>query len=229
MRDNLTVPMLEITDGRGNLLPNAGKLVLATMFFPHDAKARGVYAEALVAGTATHIGLRNPKFGMAVAGDLLMILWELKHMEKPDSLRKAVEVWSGRRRGDLKDGGRGGPIPVSRSVILQAWSRYKGVSPLCAAGHLHVHAAKLDPADYQRQWGAFLDAFANSANLLSTLAVAEAFRDFGEEHFPPWGRSRTGLALKPTLDPATTWRTPPDLKLPEMVLELSFGLFPVRP
>lgn len=244
------MPVLDISDRRGNWLPDTGWRTLAVVISPHDAEAHAACLAALGDQEKTRSAiierLRESMFGIAVAGDLLLLIRALALAGKPASVERAVQLWMRRHARQKKLSGRG--VPASRAAVRAAWSRWRPVSPLCAAVRFRVLAAatvasqteprlrslaKLEAnecltrddsillrKDYQRQAEDFFTAF-DPAHLPATLALAESFRAFGERHFSSVGRTRTARASRPTLDPAETWRVPPDLELPDRVPPLA--------
>lgn len=201
-------------------MPDAGERVLAAMAFPDDAEARAGWMAGLAHAAATRNHARAPArhkrlskalFGMTVAGDLLILIRALALAGKPASLEVAARLWARSRALDKKFGGR--PVPASRRAIMYAWSRFKPSAPLCAAGRF-LMLADGKGKTLPEQFALFLNAFLDPARLPSTLLLAEYFREFGERHHPLVGRTRTGAALRPVLDPATCWRPPGDLSLP---------------
>jgi hypothetical protein len=226
-----TPPILKITDGKGNFLPEAPFIVLATMFYPDDLKRRELYLEAnlgrllieietaiprdlAIEAAAAAAGLdssinhaSNSAYGMTVSGDLLLHIINAALYSPTDaSLERAIRVWcEDQARGKTHEG-RG--VAASPRSVKSAWSRFKPVAHLCAAWRLsHIQsAAEWDPTDPE--------------TLLRFLAVAEGLREFGEWHRPPSGRTGSKPSRTPTLDPETTWKLPPDLTIPPVVLSV---------
>jgi hypothetical protein len=220
-------PVLEITDGNGNLLPDATNRVLATMFHPADARQREHTIEtfnlredlcaidslpeepvqlseksAIVTGSA--IGeLASETYGVHVAGDLLLLILSAAIQSPKDaSLARAVRVWgTDQARGRTIDGKA---VAASERSILAAWSRFKPVAHLCAAFILDF-----DPQAVERT--------TLLQDLPRFLAIAESYRSLGEKHHPPAGRKGSKpLTRATTLDPLKSWRVPADLKLLEV-------------
>jgi hypothetical protein len=217
-------PILEISDGQGNLVPDAIFRVIATMcyhddpgqrqrtFETLDLKARydgaGPVSEDLlslvqdlaVEAESTISGLAGSGHGIWVAGDLLLlILSAATYSPRDASLARAIRVWC--RDHALRRTVGGYYIPASERDVRAAWKRFKPVAHLCAA--LHVN---FDPLEVEKS--------TLLTDLPSFLAIAEKYRVFGENHHPPGGRTGSKPLARTTLDSLETWHLPPDLKLP---------------
>jgi hypothetical protein len=221
-------PILEITDGRGNLIPMASHVVLATMFYPDDNDKRQHYLETMHAKVLLEAGVPLSKmrknfaarlaeefessadsaagsgYGVTVAGDLLLFIINASpHSPKDASLERAVRVWSeDQALGKTVDGHS---VAASRRSIISAWSKFKPVAHLCAAWRLSQHEAPTSNPAVPEE-------------LANFLAFSETLRLLGEGHHPPAGRTGSKPHLDSTLDPETTWRTPSDLALPQVTL-----------
>jgi len=216
-------PILEITDGRGKFHPMASFVVLATMFYPDDQDKRRQYLETMYAKVLLEAGAPLSKmrknfavrlaeefessadsaagsgYGVTVAGDLLLFIISASlHSPKDASLERAVRVWSEDQA--LGRTGDGHSVAASRRSIMGAWSKFKSVAHLCAAWRLSQHEARASNPAVPEE-------------LANFLAFAETLRLLGERHHPPAGRTGSKPHLDSTLDPETTWRTPPDLEL----------------
>jgi hypothetical protein len=225
-----SAPVLDITDGRGNLLPDAIFRVLATMFHPQDPEERSRCIETLAIRARFEAGgslspnpsavsdaigeqaeramqrLAEGAYGASVAGDLLLlILNAAAHSPKDASLARAMRVWcQDQARGRTH---RGAAVAASERSLRVAWIRHKPVAHFCAAWQLHRdfgEDSKIDPL----------------RNLPNFLAVAEALRIQGELHHPPTGRTGSKAGKFTTLDPRQTWHLPSDLKLPDIYLKI---------
>jgi hypothetical protein len=222
-------PILDITDGRGELLWHAQFRVLSTMFHPDDEEQRERLFQAMVMAAIANAGERIPRelvsffkspeetewlmnsasesgYGVAVTGDLLLGIINARFQSPKDaSLARAIRTWcEDQARGKTSDGRS---VPASERSLRDAWKRFKPVAHLCAAWQLHQDlgaASKIDP----------------SADLLNFLAAAEALRTQGEMHHPPAGRTGSKPAKFSTLDPQQTWHLPSDLKLPTIYLRV---------
>lgn len=216
--------VLEITDGKGKLLLAAPFIVLATMFYPDDPRLRVRFSEVLSAQALLQIEAPIPRklaipasvaagaiegvldeasesaHGVAVAGDILLfVINAALYSPEHASVARAIAVWcEDQALGKTKAGGY---VAASPRSVKAAWSRFKPVAHLCGAYNLFQNDqnAALNPADPE--------------TLLNFLAVAEALRIRGEAHHPPSGRKGSKPSRTPTLDPATTWKTPSDLAL----------------
>jgi len=224
-------PVLEISDGRGKLLPFANLLVLATILHPDDAETRDWLFESLVARTVIERRGSLPRtlrrlatersvqadslieratkanaYGVAVAGDLLMfIATAAAYSPKNASLARAVRAWcEDQTKGRTHDGGK---VAASPRAVRAAWARFKSIAHLCAAFRLQ--------SDLGEQFELY-----DRRKLPNFLAAAEAFRIFGEHHHPPIGRFVSRRSKATTLDPEGTWHLPSDLPLPAVFLEV---------
>jgi hypothetical protein len=111
-------PVLEITDGKGNLQSAAPFIVLATMFHPDDPEQRELFLEAHLgkllieirapiprkqaikaAAAAAEIDRTNDRasysgYGMTVSGELLLFIMNAAlYSPKEASLARAIRVW----------------------------------------------------------------------------------------------------------------------------------------
>ena len=221
-----TPPILEITDGKGNLLSDAFFTVLATMFHPDNPEQRRRFLEAPSAIAQIEIGApilwksipaaaecesvldqaSDAGYGMTVSGDLLLfIMSAARHSPKDASVARAIWVWcEDQARGKTHEGRA---VAASPRSLKAAWSRFKPVAHLCGAWR-----------NFTTEQIVALD-LTNLQTLLNFLALAEALRGFGESHHPPSGRAGGKSHVSSTLDPMTTWRTPTDLRLSSLTLD----------
>lgn len=204
-------------DARENLM----KLFVANMLSQHNDLARIVQIPQVahllrrvladpppteeVQRRATHAGYGGP-----VAGDILVLVWQMEQHGIRGSLNKAIEqvlVGEGDARGIYYDytDADGKPIPCNRKDVWNAWRAYKTVAHLWAI-------AQIAEAE-----GVY-ETLTTSEDLLRFLAYAEAFRHFGETLVP---HART----TPLLNPATTWTVPAHIPLPLVTL----GPIPLSP
>jgi hypothetical protein len=147
-------------------------------------------------------------YGMVVAGDLLMMIASAaEYCPEHASLARAVRVLcEDQAKGRTHEGRK---VPASPRAVIAAWVRFKPVAHFCAALGLHTDLGEqsgIDPSD--------------PLKLPNFLAVADAFRMFGEQHHPPAGRFMSRPSESTTLDPETTWRLPSELRLPAIVLRV---------
>jgi len=226
-------PVLEITDGNGQLLWDAPFRLLATMLHPEDPEKRRQYFEVLLASAVLEARSEDvPRelivqasnrmrladailkrahasaYGAAVTGDLLLtVITAALYSPRDASLERAIRAWGEDQvRGKTGTGGR---VAASPSAIKAAWSRFKSVAHLCAAFRLSTdlgEASPIVPVDKDR--------------LPNFLATSEALRILGEEHHPPSGRTGSKPAYDSTLDPQLTWQVPSDLVLPTITLSI---------
>jgi len=90
-------------------------------------------------------------------------------------------------------------LPRKRSALYRTWGTFRDVAHLWAASNLGVTKGE--------EWSPVGD-------MLKFLAVAELTRKAAESTF---ARAQ-GRKHGPILDPSKTWRTPPDLALPEIAV-----------
>jgi hypothetical protein len=219
------VPVLEISDGHGELAPDAIFRVIATMCHPDDSEQRQRTFETLdlkarydavdpvsehlvrliqevsVQAESAMLGLGESGYGISVAGNLLLlVLSAATYSPRDASLARAIRAWCRDQALGRTVGGH--YVPASERNVRGVWKRFKPVAHLCAA--LHVN---FDPRDVEKT------TLLN--DLPSFLAIAENYRVFGENHHPPGGRTgNKPLTRTTTLDPLETWHLPTDLKLP---------------
>jgi hypothetical protein len=223
-----TPPILEITDGKGKLLPSAPFIVLATMFHADNPQQRRQFLETLSAKVLIEIGAPIPQeqanqaaataaeidsvidrasyagYGMAVSGDLLLFIINAALYSPNDaSLARTIRVWCEDHALGRTHEGRA--VAASPRSVKAAWSRFKPVAHLCGAW-------RLSQIDRILEWNP-----TDPEKLLNFLAIAEGLREFGEAHHPPSGRTGSQPSRTSTLDPETTWKVPPDLALPSRV------------
>lgn len=218
------MPTLAISDGAGNLLNHAALKTAALMLFPDDERAQFDYsvvylAEGIAASedekvTVPSQFLRNllqapgqremvrrvgraTVSGMTAGGVLRSIVSVAESHPEHASVLKAVEVLAA-----LIGKAKNPDLSASPAFIKQRWSNYRSLAPLWASYYDYL---KSNPS------GRLLDEPA--AIFLRFLAVAEWYRARGEAII-----ARGATKHGPVLDPATTWRAPSDLPLPELDL-----------
>jgi hypothetical protein len=223
--------ILQISDGHGGLLWYAPFRVLALLLHPDDECAMEKLFEAMAAlamielgdgrrETAEHAAratfemdrARDSGYGITVAGDLLLLVLNLVFVSPREaSIARAVSIWSAAHARAKNY--QGNIVAASRAAIMAAWSRFKPIAHLCAAFQIAKDQAESPPDDIP------VPTFCNTTEeLLQFLGVAEALRYEGERHSPLIGRGNAKGSSVPTLDPASSWRTPPDLVLPNISL-----------
>ncbi|MGD0074356.1 MAG: hypothetical protein ABSD31_08415 [Candidatus Binataceae bacterium] len=228
--------ILDITDGKGNLVWDSPFRVLATMCHPDDSGERLRCLETLEALTLIEVSqtevsqdvprallaqaadyARNAKaqiekatdsaYGLTIAGDLLLLVVTAA-LRAPEhaSLARAIRVLTEDQARGRTHGGR--KVAASPRSVRDAWSRFKSVAHLCAAWRLYGDG------------GPGLEQLAPISNdtLPNFLAAAEIFRSLGEAHHAPSGCKGTKFYRESLLSPAETWKVPPDLILPELSL-----------
>ncbi len=222
------MPVLEILDARGRLLPdnNAGRVVLAAMCFPTDAEGRDIFTAAYIqlallteepprpippeiATLVYHHGGRpgiEKRFAKefaqgSIAGETMMRLLQLvAYTPEHASARKACYlVECGRAR---RRDGRGKQVAGSPASIENAWLKFKVVSHL---------------------WAAYLPLVTNSGTgmvfaddlLPELLARAKWIEGVATRHHPP----AMGGKIRPVLDPTAIWSVPDSPDIPSVTLE----------
>jgi hypothetical protein len=132
---------------------------------------------------------------------LLAILGEARHEPNVASLERGIKM-----AGEVLKETR----KASRTTLLRAWRQYDGVAHLHAAANLF----RDDPDGFVFPCG--------PSTISDFLAVAEKLREAGEAFRPLKGQSTI-------LDAARTWKVPPGIYLPEVLVnfvpkaDLPFG------
>jgi hypothetical protein len=223
-------PVLEITDGNGQLLSDAPFRVLATMFHPNDSAARDQFTQLFLARTVLDAASSEPTpqelilqaservasmdvvlkradasaYGVAVTGDLLLtIISAAFYVPRHASLERAIRAWCQDQVRGKTGEGRG--VAASTRAVKASWSKFKPVAHLCAAFQINRDLGEnssLMPVD--------------NVGLATFLAVAETLRNLGEAHHPPVGRACSKLGATTTLDPQSTWHLPANIVLPKV-------------
>lgn len=124
-----------------------------------------------------------------VAGAQVEMVWALAHhAPQQASRRKAVYLMEIQATKDKR--------PGTKSQFGDIWSQYQPVAHLWAAFNTRRHRfRRIDEVGYTA-WKDF-EAF---------ITEAEIYREWGENHYaPPKQKKRT-----PLLDPALTWKPPPN-------------------
>lgn len=212
--------------------------LLATMIYPNDQKRRhGMMSVKLVNGLLNEeiykdIGkeilssiINSPeedkinkdvklrfKYGQ-ISGDVLSFLHRM-HWDghKEPSLRKAYYLVSEDYKATKTIAGDN--IPSSDKILRESFEEYKNVSHFWAA----IREMQIILGAQTQEGKSLLNPFASIAVFcldyklfLSTLAIAEQLRLFGESFIPSREKSR-----KSVLDPATTWKVPEAFPLPSI-------------
>jgi hypothetical protein len=143
-------------------------------------------------------------YGGAVAGDILLYIAEM-HLtgHKEPSVRKAVYLAEDYLANAVDGYGKKGA--TSNISIRKCWEEYKTVAHLWAA----FRVCQLTP---DKDFSNLYDTLFGD-NLGQFLAIAEAYRHFGEVFKPSRIKSQESLLPK-----NKTWRVPEDYKLPSINL-----------
>ncbi len=230
------MPVLNITE-RGHLLPLAPYAVLAALVWPQskDDSKRVAFVRAHRAQLIVHIERQHHpdvrgmivdafaeiyreipterRFGIATSGQILQRVWQLA-ASAPEraSVNKAIGdlvAFDARLQVEAR---KAGERPVrrgyNRSRLMAVWSEWRPSAHLATA---FVDWLRDRPLARSRI------SPLNPTTLVHFLARAELYRQFGEQHVAPHARKFHGPLTKPLLDPAETWRLPPDLILPKIV------------
>jgi hypothetical protein len=227
-------PVLEITDGNGQLLWDASFRVLATMFHPDDPAARDQYIELCLARTVLDAASSEPTpqelilqaservasmdvvlkradksaYGVAVTGDLLLtIISAAFWLRRHASLERAVRAWCQDQVRGKTGEGRG--VAASARAVKASWSKFKPVAHLCAAFQISRDLGENSPL-----------MPVDNVGLATFLAVAETLRKAGEAHHPPVGRACSKPGATTTLDPQSTWHLPANIVLPKVSFQI---------
>ena len=217
------MPVLAVFNGAGQLIPDAGSSILATMLVP-TGPADGDWhrhVAALTADAALDLGAdvitldraafnrlynagrpavesdqsRRQRHGEQI-GDILLVVRTLSREQPAQaSLGKAIRlhVQSMRQFNDVR-------LLRTERKLRQAWVELELVA------HLWGAYRTLRRSKYYGK-GAAID-------WLLLLALAENYRRWGEGHHSPAGRTGTGRLSKPLLPPGTGWRAPTHATLP---------------
>jgi hypothetical protein len=222
------MPELPISDGKGNLVPFAGLIVIATMVHPDDLRQRAdlvfvrssllrlsgrrdeeelpvpvrvlrSYLEAPAYAEVERLAAASGAGG-AMAGDLLSRIVRYRSVcPEHASLMKAV--WVEEHLLEHGTDRLGQKLPYSRTTILDNWTFFKPVAHFWAAVRRASEGEEgIAPPEFS------LESEHGTPGLLS---LAEYFRVIGES-------VKSRGQKDPTLDPATSWKVPSDLRLPEL-------------
>jgi hypothetical protein len=159
-------------------------------------------ADAPSAVEVQHRAAQMAGYAGPVAGDILLLVWQMEQHGLRGSLNKAIEkvlVGEGPAQGVYYGyaDADGKPVPCNRKDVWNAWRSYKSVAHLWTVAHIAEAEGMLKQV--------------LSHDLLRFLAYAEAFRDFGE-NLTPHARK------EPLLNPAETWKVPAHFPLPPVTL-----------
>ncbi len=221
----MSARILAISDGRGNLVPNAWPMIYATMLFPLDSQARIDYCVAIVSRALIERGSRDARLKQPaqsawrwdeagqrrhheawVAGELLTSVLGLAiHSRAEATINRAIYLHGRAWRGKRDSLGR--KLPTSARWLWAIWGTYKSIAPLRAAW------------TSMRECGAVIGPEGRPNDLLGLLSASHSLTKAAASWCPPIGRpGRTTRGGLPLLDPALVWRAPPDLVLPPVPL-----------
>jgi hypothetical protein len=220
-------PILQITDGRGNLLENACDRLSALMFFPDDDAARERYIASpeqfrddarLVPGRQAYAN--KPNYQIRLTADLFLCVLNAAP-QKMIGIKCAMGL-VGKSYARAKDA-VGHPVAATERPLKLAWRSHMPIAHLCAAFTLWAFWIKqpqlppffelMDQENPGPPNPAMFDP-RNLETLRNFLGAADWLRRAGETHFPAIGRGAMAPGRRPLLDPAHTFRAPIDLALP---------------
>ena len=224
------VPILEIIDETGKLVPLAPVIVAAAMLSPTDENRRDQifatgYTDTVLQvrqaippeiAEVTHRGpsvagiSRGAQYqgylGFVAGQTLLFVLRCATHRPEDASVRKAIHIMGPALEREARLQER--KFPASTAKLWDGWGKYKSVCHLWAALHILGEGENgLNPEN--------LEFLLNPETLLEFLGTAEILRGKGEKHFAPPRRTK---AL-PLLAPNETWKAPDNLNLPHIAFE----------
>jgi hypothetical protein len=221
--------VLEITDGRGGLLPDAWPRILSVLLYPEDQQACSDLHASIVSRALVEEGYQDqelkrharlygkrwdkalPRYALALtAGELLLLVLNLAAHSPPEAtLRRAMHLYQCDRRGGRTYEGK--LISVSSRLLWAAWGGFRNVAHLVAAWTL------VQPPN---ESGLAAGLCVELPDVPQLLANAELLCVMGAVHHPPIGRARAVPGPNPLLDPDRTWRPPADLVLPKVKIAI---------
>lgn len=231
------MPELVVTDGEGNLIWTAAAEVRATCFYPHDEERREQWLAAYLAKVYVearseldeqafeeqighwsgfhHLipllyeakqppkriladGFKRRARG-ALAGDVLLFRLACavhypQYTDKQMSVAILSEYLAGTPTFDSTE------VRASESTLEKAWPEFEAVAHLHAAMNLMIRESVPYPIPDSISPAEAAGLTAKEEDVLALLARSEYLRKAAEE--------------KRILNAETTWRTPPDLKVP---------------
>lgn len=120
---------------------------------------------------------------------------------------------------------------VGKGLRMHGWANARTQGLAASRSKLFERWGEMAPVAHL--WGAYRRLIQRHGqgfelDVRELLALAELYREFGEAHRPPSGRTGTGRLNHTLLDAQRTWRVPAHARLPRIDDDLAWGWKPGR-